>query len=73
LKKKSMSTWVNISNSWPESWEWEDTIGKNYKTQFLTNQILKNKIEKKLILKKDLKKKIAFKRMRTKWYTKTKQ
>jgi len=42
-----MSIQVNISYSWPDSWDLNHHIKKNYKSQFSTNLILKNKIEKR--------------------------
>jgi hypothetical protein len=42
-----MSTYVNFSNSWPESLNWKHPISKNYKDYFLTNQMSKSEIEKK--------------------------
>jgi hypothetical protein len=63
-KKKTMWTYVNFSNLWTGSLNQKHPIWKNYKTQFLNNQILKSEIEKRiLIIQNDLKQKITIKRM----------
>lgn len=45
-KKRMMSTRINISNSWPRSWDHDHFIKKNHKAQFLTNQMMKDGIKK---------------------------
>jgi hypothetical protein len=50
-KKRSMSIRVNISYLWPRSWDRDHHTEKKYKTQFLINLMLKDKIKKKSILK----------------------
>jgi len=62
-----MSICVNFSKLWSQSLNQKYSIYKNQKAQFLTNQIMKDKIKKKLILKNDPKQKIGIKRMRTKF------
>jgi len=48
LKKRLISTQVNISNPWLWSWDQDEPIKTNHETQFLTNSISKDKFEIKI-------------------------